>query len=464
MSLSCDIVARILPERWETVNGSASLNRSKRKLSTTVLLLSCELPVLPLLHNLLLTQNKRMKALTFSWDYPPARNGGLGVACFGLTRELARSGVEVILVLPKTQRVLPGHARFVFADTERMLRLIEVPGISAPYKQSNETLTLYDHFGRKLQYGRTILQEVHRFAHLAAQIAREEQHDIIHAHDWTSYLAGVAAKFATGRPLILHVHATSFDQAAGNNVDPAIYAIEYEAFHAADSIVAVSDFTRNIIVTKHGVPADKVTVIHNGCDIYEPTKHQPTLAELKAQGKRIVMYHGRITIQKGVDYFVRAARRVIDYDHNVVFVVSGWGDMQTQIIELVGQLGLSKHFIFAGSLWDEERDRMYQTADLVVMPSVSEPFGLVPLEALQNGTASLISKQSGVGEVMKHVLKVDFWDIDDMANKIIAALKYPVMNNQLVREGRTQLPLLHWSVAARKITELYRRLVQLVTT
>jgi len=291
----------------------------------------------------------------------------------------------------------------------------------------------------------------------------EEEFDVIHAHDWTSYLAGVAAKIASGKPLILHVHATSFDQAAGNNVDPAIYKIEKECFALADKVVAVSQFTKNIVVQKHFVPETKVEVVHNGCNIEEPKRLEPTLSELKRQGKKIVLYHGRITIQKGVDYFIRAAKRVVDVDPNVIFVVSGSGDMITQIIEMVGSMGLSKNVLFAGALWYEERDRMYQSVDLVVMPSVSEPFGLVPLEALQHGTPSIITKQSGVAEVLTHVLKVDFWDVDEMANQILSSLRYPVVRQQMVNEGKQQMQGMSWRQAATKMLAVYRNLVQYVT-
>lgn len=405
-----------------------------------------------------------MRVLTFGWDYPPSRNGGLGVACYGLTRELLDAGAEVIFVLPKRQDVT-GSARFVFADDARSVRVREVDSLLVPYQQTGSQLYFivgYDSEGKPVIRSRSVLDEVHRFAHQASLIAREEQFDIIHAHDWTSYLAGVAAKVASGKPLILHVHATSFDQAASANVDPEIFKIECEAFAAADRVVTVSDFTRRLVVTKHGVPPEKVVVVHNGCDTHEPPRYEATLQELKAQGKRVVLYHGRITIQKGVDYFVRAARRVVDTDPNVVFVISGWGDMTRQIIEQVGAMGLSQHVIFAGALWEEERDRMYQTADLVVMPSVSEPFGLVPLEALQHGTPSLISKQSGVAEVLSHVLRVDFWDVDEMANKILAALRYPVMRAQMVEEGKYELQRLSWREAARKVFDLYRTLLQYI--
>ncbi len=406
-----------------------------------------------------------MRILTFGWDFPPSRNGGLGVACYGLTRELSQTGVEVIFVLPKTQDTI-GTPRFVFADKSRRVKVRTVNSYLKPYHAAESLVYVhegYDSTGKPIIKSRTIIEEAHRFAHQASLIAEEEEFDLIHAHDWTSYLAGIAAKIASGKPLILHVHATSFDQAASENVDSGIFKIECEGFNAADKIVAVSEWTRNIIIQKHGINPDKVTVVHNGCDTYEPPRYEPTLAGLKAEGKKIILYHGRITIQKGVDYFIKAARRVVDVDPNVVFVISGWGDMTNQIIAQVGAMGLSKHVIFAGALWEEERDRMYQSADLLVMPSVSEPFGLVPLEALQHGAPSLISKQSGVAEVLTHALKVDFWDTEEMANQILAALRYPVMRKQIVDEGRRDLNRMSWKEAAQKMYQLYRTLLQYLT-
>lgn len=404
-----------------------------------------------------------MKVLTFGWDFPPQTTGGLGIACQGLTRELAKGGIEVIFVLPKSQHV-QAHARFIFADVDKMVRTYEVSSGLVPYGGSQSMIDVYDVYGKRKLYSRTILEEVHMYAHKASQIAKEEIFDIIHAHDWTAYLAGVAAKIASGKPLIVHVHATAFDQAGSENVDPEVYKIEKEAFAYADCIITVSEFTKKNIIEKYGANPEKISVVHNGCDTHEPVRHAPTLGQLRAQGKQIVLYHGRITIQKGVDYFVHAARRVIDANQNVVFVVSGKGDMEAQIMHKVGALGLSSYFIFAGALWYTERDQMYQSVDLVVMPSVSEPFGLVPLEAMQQGTPSLISKQSGVSEVVSHVLKVDFWDVDEMANKILAALRYPVMRNQLISEGQKEIKRLSWHAAATKVIELYRSLVQYVKT
>lgn len=406
-----------------------------------------------------------MKILTFGFEFPPAKNGGLGVACYGLTKELIHDGVEVLFVLPKRQAV-HGDARFLFADDEYNLTLRHTEVSLLPYAQAHtlvESIVGYHRDGTPIIKTRTMLESVHRFAHQASLIAQAETFDVIHAHDWTAYLAGVAAKKVSGKPLILHVHATSHDQAGGGPPDPEIYKIEREAFAEADAIVTVSDYTRRIIIDKHAAPADKTIVVYNGCESHEASPLPPTLGQLKACGKKIVLYHGRISIQKGVDYFVRAARKVVDHDPTVVFIISGWGDMMTQIIEQVGQLGLSEHVRFAGALWEEERDQMYQAADLVVMPSVSEPFGLVPLEALQHGTPALISKQSGVAEVLTHVLKVDFWDTDEMANQIIASLRYPALRTQMVKEGREQLKGLSWRTAAQTIKQLYRSLLQYVT-
>ncbi len=402
-----------------------------------------------------------MKVLTFGWDFPPHTTGGLGVACQGLTRELAQEGVEIIFVLPKSQEVA-GDSRFIFADIEHTITVRKINSSIAPYLGPQSQIDIYDEYGVRRLYQTTLLEEVYAFARRASQIAQEEDFDIIHAHDWTSYLAGVAAKRVSGKPLILHVHATAFDQAASDNIDPSVFAIEKKAFVNADRVVTVSNFTKNIVVDKYGMDAQKIEVVHNGIDTQNVPHHEPTLQELRAQGKKIVLYHGRITIQKGVDYFILAAQKVLEYNPNVIFVVSGKGDMEGQIMQQVAALGLSQQILFAGALWYEERDRMYQSVDLVVMPSVSEPFGLVPLEAIQHGTPSLISKQSGVSEVVSHVLKVDFWDIDEMANKILATLRYPIMQKQLVQEGKKEISRLSWKVAANKIVNIYKRLLEWV--
>ncbi len=367
----------------------------------------------------------------------------------------------MIFVLPKSQKVA-GRPRFIFADASKRIVIREIVSSLIPYGTRDTMVDVFDRITGRALYSRRLIDEVKEYAYRAAKIAEEEKFDIIHAHDWTAYLAGVAAKIVSGKKLVLHVHATTYDQAAGDNIDPEIHAIELTGFSHADAIITVSNYTKKILVEKHGVPPEKVEVVHNGVDTEVPPRYEPTLTELRAQGKRIVLYHGRITIQKGVDYFVRAARIVVDHDPNVIFVISGKGDMEAQIMHQVGSMGLSKNVIFAGALWYKERDQMYQSVDLVVMPSVSEPFGLVPLEALQHGTPSLISKQSGVSEVVANVLKVDFWDVEEMANKILATLRYPVMQRQLVREGQGELHRLSWRNAAQKVATLYRKLLDVV--
>ncbi len=402
-----------------------------------------------------------MKVLTFAWDYPPETTGGLGMACHGLVSELtADTTCAVTFVLPRRQRVLPTGCRFIFAD---VITSAPEPTTNTAYAGAyHQADTTVEYFSRELQQvvSGTLLEAVRAFADRARVIAGKEPHDLIHAHDWTSYLAGMAAQSASGKPLMLHVHATAYDQAGGGSVDPQIFAIEQHAFAAADSIAVVSNYTKQVLVERYHVAAAKIEVVYNGAETDPPVRHEPTLQELKAQGKKIVLYHGRITIQKGVDHLIKAARLVIDHDPNVLFVISGSGDMEAQVMQEVGALGLSEHVRFAGPLWYEDRDRMYQSADLVVMPSVSEPFGLVPLEAIRHGTPVLVSKQSGVAEVLQHALKVDFWDVEEMANKILATTRYPIMYEQLKRESAVELMKVTWRSTAAKVRALYQRLVQ----
>ena len=404
-----------------------------------------------------------MRVLTFGWEFPPAKNGGLGVACHGLTKELTSDGIEVLFVLPRQQSVTrPKNTHFVFADLGVSGSVYEVPAEHLPYQSGATKLQFFDEVTKEWIVRGTVLDEVHRFARKAALIAGAEQFDLIHAHDWTSYLAGLAAKAVSGKPLIVHAHATSFDQAAGDNVDPSVYAIECKAFAEADRIIVVSQMNRNTLIHKHHVDPAKILVVPNGCDPEIPAELPVALPEHKERGRKIILYHGRITIQKGVDYFVQAARRVIDVEPDVLFVISGSGDMERQIMQQVGSNGLGQHVLFAGALWDEERDRMYQSADLLVMPSVSEPFGLVPMEAIKHGTPALISKQSGVSEILTHVLKVDFWDVEEMADKMIAAIRHDTLNHQLVREGRLELLRHTWQKAASRIKSLYYQLSNLL--
>ncbi|MCR4322833.1 MAG: glycosyltransferase family 4 protein, partial [Candidatus Azambacteria bacterium] len=302
-------------------------------------------------------------------------------------------------------------------------------------------------------------EEVLAYSACAAAIARMSSFDVIHAHDWLSFLAGLEAKRVSGKPLIVHVHATEFDRTGGTGVNARVYDIERRGMQEADRVIAVSQWTKNIIVEHYGVSPEKIEVVHNGVEERDFRRLPSELDSWKAQGKKIVLFHGRVTLQKGPDYFLRTARRVLEFFPQAVFVVSGIGDMLPQMVREAVTLGISDKVFFVGALWDEERDKMYQAADVVMMPSVSEPFGIVPLEALSNGAPVLISKQSGVSEVLSHALKSDFWDTDEMANKIVSILKNESLKSTLRANGNREASTVTWSKAAQKVLGVYKALV-----
>jgi glycosyltransferase involved in cell wall biosynthesis len=270
--------------------------------------------------------------------------------------------------------------------------------------------------------------------------------------------AGIAAKELTGKPLIAHIHATEFDRCGGNTVNQHVYDREREGMHKADRIITVSELTKRTVVSQYGIDANKVTVIHNGNTKNEShvSERFSLLTKLKEGEKKVVLFAGRITIQKGVDYFIHAARKVLEYEKGVYFIVAGSGDMEQQIINLTAQLGISNHFLFTGYYTLEEQSSLFSLADLVVMPSVSEPFGIIPLESMSNGTPVIVSKQSGVAEVITHALKVDFWDTDEMANKILAVLHHKELRDTLRSEGFLQASGITWDKAAKKMKDLYQ--------
>lgn len=392
----------------------------------------------------------------FGWEFPPQNSGGLGTACQGLTRALAEAGAELIFVLPRRFDVKAPWQRFIFADGANF-DLRTVKAALSPYLTA-------DGYARRRAgadplYGPDLISEVYRYAAAAALLARGERFDVIHAHDWLSFPAGLAAKELTGKPLVVHVHATEFDRTGGNGINQEVYAIEKEGMMRADRVVTVSQFTKNIVTGHYGVLPDKVTVVHNGIDFEDKPHLDEQLSALKRRGERLVLFVGRITLQKGPDYFLAAARRVLDLEPRVTFVMVGAGDMAGQIIEQAAALGLGQRFIFAGFLRGAELDAIYQAADLFVMPSVSEPFGLTPLESLSNGTPVLVSRQSGVSEVLRHALKVDFWDIDEMVNQIIAVLRHPPLKRTLAAHGQIDARRVTWSAAAEKCLDLYRSLI-----
>jgi len=397
---------------------------------------------------------KNPKILMFGWEFPPYNSGGLGTACLGLTRALASENAYIAFVLPRKVDLSVSFAKIIFAaaaKTEDEKKMISGYITSIEYSLLREKLGSF--------YGNTLLDEVALYASKAKDIALTENPDIIHAHDWLSFPAGLEAKHATGKPLILHVHATEFDRTGGQGVNQDVYNIEKKTMNEADGIIAVSNFTKEKIVQHYGIIPSKITVVHNGIDEADYHVLPPQLEEIKRDGKqKIVLFAGRITIQKGPEYFVQAAKKVLEYYPNVLFVVSGSGDMQQQMMIEAASLGVGDKVIFTGWLRGDDLNSLYQAADLYVMPSVSEPFGIIPLESIVNGTPVIISKQTGVSEVLSHALKVDFWDTDEMANKILGVLQNESLGETLLNESQKEIKKITWKSAAKKVLNIYKNL------
>lgn len=403
----------------------------------------------------------RTRILMFGWEFPPFNSGGLGVACLGLTKALSELGARVTFVMPKTLDVRTPWAKVVFADQHAGTASVAINSTLTAYATSKGYLRHLPS-GERL-YGDDLISEVRRYAAHAGALAQAEEFDVIYAHDWLSFGAGLAAKQATGKPLIVHVHATEFDRCGGAmGINRDVYAVEKEGMEAADVIIAVSEFTKNIIVREYGIPAEKVRVVYNGIDegtVPSGAPQLPRLRALKRSGYAFVLFLGRVTLQKGPDYFLRAAKRVLERNPHVLFILSGSGDMETHMMHLAGELGIGGHVLFTGFLHGAERHEVYQAADLFVMPSISEPFGIAALEAMKVGTPVLMSKQSGVSEVVRHALKVDFWDIDEMANKMLSVVGYPGLREALAQNAAREAEALTWTEAARKVKGIVHELV-----
>jgi len=465
-----------------------------------------------------------MRVLMLGWEFPPFIAGGLGVACYGLTRALDRQGHRVIFVLPKP--VDRSHASHVALRTPESLasrpparflpgaddavesggvefKHATFHGVSASFSSPYPSFSPVSWFGLDDQgdavggaatevraglpgahevvpaepsaigadaptarpmhigsgggagpgYGSDLIGDSERYSRLVVSLARGEEFDVIHAHDWLTYPAGLALSKVSGKPLVVHVHSTEFDR-SGNNVNQRVYEIERAGMQGADRVVAVSMLTKSICVRRYGVHPNRVDVVYNGID---READQPAVGAVIEPKDRLVLFLGRITMQKGPEYFIAAARRVLEKIDNVKFVVAGSGDMALRMIELAASMGIGHKVLFTGFLRGKDVDRVYQMADCYVMPSVSEPFGIAALEAIKHDVPVIVSKTSGVAEVLTHVLKVDFWDIDEMANKIVAVLRHPPLGATLREHGAFELRRLTWDGAAEKCVESYRR-------
>jgi len=410
------------------------------------------------------------KILMFGWEFPPYNSGGLGVACEGLVGGLARLGAPVTFVLPRKIDCRSGACRFLFSDDGHdgdkwnAVKEIAVNSPLSPYLTAAQYEEEYRVFAGKGVYHsvwrRDLVGEAMRYAGQAKTIAQKEDFDVIHCHDWLSLPAGLAAREATGKPLIFHVHAIEYDRVGDNCLNADIRAIEKEGFDKADAVAAVSRYTKQRIINCYQADAEKINVVPNAVDRSKfPPRAAHDLWNLKKNGKKVVLFVGRLTFQKGPDYFLAAAKRVACADDSIMFVFSGSGDMERWLIEEAARTGLADKVIFAGFLRGGDLHRLYQMADLYVMPSVSEPFGLTSLEALANGTPILISRQSGVSEMVSHCLKVDFWDVDQMAAKILAAARYPELRQVLQDNGLSEVDKFSWVESAKKCLGIYQKVL-----
>lgn len=399
-----------------------------------------------------------MRVLMFGWEYPPFNSGGLGVACQGLARSLVNQGIELIFVLPKNHGTIKEPFQFIYADIPNV-KLIEINSALMPYLTSEKYSHLKSEHAGWI-YADTLYEEVARYAAVAKKIASSLNFDLVHAHDWLTFSAGVAAQNVSHKPFVAQVHATEVDRTGNiHQVNPRVYDLEKSGTEAANRVISVSNFTKQNLIHHYGIAGSKIDVIHNGVDAdryHLDTPLDDGLVSLKKLGYKIVLFLGRITLQKGVDYLVEAANRALKVDDKIVFVIVGSGDMEGKIMSQVASCGISDKFIFPGFLREEERSAVYKTADLFIMPSVSEPFGLTALESLLHNTPVIISKQSGVSEVIHHALKVDFWDIDEMADQILSALNYRSLNRTMAINGKREALMCSWDKAAEKCIKVYQ--------
>ena len=392
------------------------------------------------------------------WEFPPNNVGGLGVACHGLAKSLTKVGNQLKIIIPKTpsrnengMEVISAHDHNASPIFNEEFEKIEIDANLTPYQNSEQyDLDLSDFNTNKL-YGKNLILEVFRFANRVTRIARKSDFDIIHAHDWMTFPAAVKAKRATGKPFVIHIHNTAFDR-SGGNPNPSEFLVEKKGFNSADRIIAISDYVKKTLVSKYDIPPGKINVVHNGIDHEEYT----VVDQKSTMQEKIVLFAGRVTLQKGPDYFVHAAKRVLEKRPDTKFVVAGSGDMFDQVLTLAGNLGILDKFIFTGQYSKEEGQRLMNMSDVFVMPSVSEPFGLVPLEAMIQKTPTIISKQSGVSEVLQNTLKVDFWDTDQLASKIVSVLEHSPLHEQLQEYGETEVKNISWDTAAEKCHEIFK--------
>jgi len=420
-----------------------------------------------------------MKALMFGWEFPPHILGGLGTASYGLFKGMAKqSDMEITFVMPKPwgdedQSFLkiigacntPVVYRNVSYDyvAERLAKFMD------PAKYFELRDHIYDDFSYRYvndlgciefsgRYPDNLLEEINNYSIVAGVIARTEHFDIIHAHDWLTYPAGIHTKMVSGKPLVIHVHATDYDRSRGN-VNPDVYNIEKNGMDYADRILTVSNMTRQTVIDKYHQDPNKVVTVHNAV---EPLSSDIlAITDKRGVTDKIVTFLGRITMQKGPEFFVEAAAKVLGKTKNVRFVMAGSGDMMDKMIRLAARRNISDRFHFTGFMKGKQVYEIFQSSDVYVMPSVSEPFGISPLEAMQCGVPSIISKQSGCAEILDYAIKVDYWDIEALADAIYGLISYPELHAFLRDEGLKEVNNIKWEYAGMKVRNIYNEVLHL---
>ena len=414
----------------------------------------------------------------FGWEFPPHILGGLGTASFGLTKGMAmQPDMEITFVIPKPWGDEDQSFLKIIGACNTPVVWKDVPWEKAQerfgkYMNPQEYYTLRDHIYADFRYMHTndcgtiefsgrypdnLLEEINNYSIVAGVIARSDNFDIIHSHDWLTYPAGLHAKSVTGKPLVIHVHATDFDRSRGN-VNPRVYGIEKDGMDNADHIITVSNLTRNTVIEKYHQDPGKVTTVHNAVEPLAPEIQ--AIQSRKGTKDKVITFLGRITMQKGPEYFVEAAARVLKKADNVRFVMAGSGDMMNQMIRLAAQRNISDKFHFTGFLKGKQVYEMFKSSDVYVMPSVSEPFGISPLEAMQCGVPSIISKQSGCAEILTNAIKTDYWDIEYMADAMYSIITYSSMAEYLKEEGMKEVNEITWEYAGQKVRKIYESVMK----
>ncbi len=427
-----------------------------------------------------------MRILMLGWEFPPFISGGLGTACFGLTKALVAQGIDITFVLPRA--VDERHAEHLrvlglnrgHGSAQPALgtppRTVSMPGTFRPVAVPAVRRSTYPHAAQGVAAHPTAagspmisfidgdtaqdpyatendpLTDAQSYARLVVERVAGERFDLIHAHDWMTFPAAIALSAITDKPWVAHLHSTEFDR-SGERPIHAIYDLERRGMYEADRVITVSAFTKAVCVERFGITPAKIEVVYNGADGHAAAASPP--ARKHASHERIVLFLGRITAQKGPEHFVAAARKVLEKLDDVKFVMAGAGDLAREVIEEAARSGLGQHFTFTGFLRGRELDRVYDLADVYVMPSVSEPFGIAPLEAINHHVPVIVSRQSGVSEVLRHALKVDFWNTDDLADKIIAVLRHPPLGAELRTNALSEVQDLTWDSAAQRCRAVY---------